>query len=131
MRSFLLAAVLTSGVAAQESAEQTDSLPEIELSDDQPFLTSCEHPVINKARTEGLASLSWKETPVFIAMSVRCKLQARQAKTQVPLRYLFNDKQANRHAEAKTISGPGSCCITITGLILLHSFLGAVLGASK
>ena len=130
MRSILFAALLISGVTAQEPGEPT-AQPENSTSEEQTFLVSCEHPVMNKARTEGLASLSWKETPVFIAMSVRCKLQARRSNVQMPLGQLFKDKQVQRHAEAKTISGPGSCCVTVTGLIMVYSLLGALLGASK
>lgn len=120
-----------SGVAAQESPEPEPAQPETEPASEEPFLVSCEHPVINKARQEGLAALTWKETPVFVVMSVRCKLQARQAKTDVPMGHLFKDKQVKRHAEAKTLSGLGSCCITVTGLVLVYSFLGAALGGTK
>jgi hypothetical protein len=123
--------LITSVVAAQESPEPETAQPETESAGEQPFLVSCEHPVLNKARQEGLAALSWKESPIFIVMSVRCKLQARQTKTEVPMGHLFKDKQVKRHAEAKTLSGLGSCCITVTGLILVYSFLGAALGGTK
>ena len=130
MRLILFAMLLINGQIAQETDEPTVHAEKFS-SEEQPFLVSCEHPVMNKARAEGLTSLTWKETPIFIAMSVRCKLQARQANVEVPLGQLFKDKQVNRHAEAKTISGPGSCCVTVTGLIMFYSLLGALLGASK
>ncbi len=131
MRRTLIAVLITSVVAAQESPEPETAQPETESAGEQPFLVSCEHPVINKARQEGLAALSWKETPVFISMSVRCKLQARKENLEVPLGQLFKDKQVKRHSEAKTISGPGACCVTVTGLIMVYSLLGALFGASK
>ena len=44
---------------------------------------------------------------------------------------LFQEKQAKQHEEAKMISGPGSCFITLTGLIIIYSFLGLALGGAK
>ena len=95
------------------------------------FLVSCEHPLVNKAKKEGPQSLTWKETPIFLVMSIKCKIQARKAGIEDPIAPLFQKKQQIKHEEAKTISGPGSFCITVTGLIIIYSFLGVALGGAK
>ena len=100
-------------------------------SDKKVFLVSCEHPIVNKAKNEGVSSLTWKETPFFMVMSVRCKQQAKKAGLNDPIEKLLKEKQLKRHEKAKTISGLGSCCITVTGLIILYSFLGLALGGAK
>lgn len=125
MRVAFAVLLICGGLSAQETASEG-----VEKSE-ETFLVSCQHPVMNKAREEGLASLKWKEVPLFLAMSVRCKLQARQEGVDVPMAQLFRDKQSAQHNEAKNISGFGSCCITVTGLIVIYSLLGAALGAGK
>ena len=131
MKIGLLAVIFISIVSAQESDElQTDQDNSINSTQAQ-FLVSCEHPVLNKVRKEGLTSLTWKEVPFFLAMSIRCKFQAKQAGVDVPMEEFFQEKQLERHEEAKKISGLGSCCITVTGLIILYSFLGLALGGAK
>ena len=63
-------------------------------SDEKIFLVSCEHPIVNKAKKEGLSSLTWKETPFFMVMSFRCKRQARKAGVKDSIGKLFQEKQA-------------------------------------
>ena len=120
-------ALLWAGLPAQEaSAETEDTIPEAGT-----FLVSCQHPVMEKARQEGLTALKLKEIPLFLAMSARCKLLARQEGVDAPMGQLFTDKQSTRHEQGKNFSGLGSCCATVTGIILLYAYLGLIFDTWK
>ena len=120
-------AMLWIALPAQEvTAESEDS-----VLIERVFLVSCQHPVMEKARLEGLTALKLKEVPLFLAMSVRCKLQAKQEGVDAPMGQLFKDKQSIRHEESKNFSGLGSCCATITGIMLLYAYLGLIFDTWK
>ena len=120
-------ALLWAGLPAQEAATETEeTIPKAGT-----FLVSCQHPVMEKARQEGLTALKLKEIPLFLAMSVRCKLQARQEGVNAPMSQLFKDKQSTRHEEAKNFSGLGSCCAAVTGIILFYAYLGLIFDTWK
>ena len=127
--NFLL--VLSTILVSQNIDSPLSDEPKKNNSDEKVFIVSCEHPIVNKAKKEGLSSLTWKETPFFMVMSFRGKRQARKAGVNYSIGKLFQEKQAKQHEEAKMISGPGSCCITVTGLIIIYSFLGLALGGAK
>ena len=120
-------ALLWAGLPAQEAAAETEKT----VPGEETFLVSCQHPVMEKARQKGLAALKLKEIPLFLAMSLRCKLQARQEGVDAPLGQLFKEKQSTRHEEAKNFSGLGSCCATVTGIILLYAYLGLIFDTWK
>ena len=120
-------ALLWAGLPAQEAAAETEET----VPEEGTFLVSCQHPVMEKARQEGLTALKLKEVPLFLAMSVRCKLQARQEGVDAPMGQLFKDKQSTRHEEAKNFSGLGSCCATVTGIILFYAYLGLIFDTWK
>ena len=127
MKALLFVTLLWVGLPAQKVAAETEeTVPEAGT-----FLVSCQHPVMEKARQEGLTALKLKEVPLFLAMSVRCKLQARQEGVDAPMGQLFKDKQSTRHEEAKNFSGLGSCCARVTGIILLYAYLGLIFDTWK
>ena len=101
------------------------SQPETKDKTPQP----CEHPVIKKAQTEGLNSLTLKEIPQFWFMAFQCKRQAKKAGEKINFRSLYKQKQQQNFEEARQLSGIGTCCLVVTALILSYSYLGHVIGA--
>ncbi|MFQ6673901.1 MAG: hypothetical protein ACE5GH_03830 [Fidelibacterota bacterium] len=89
----------------------------------------CDHPVIKKAKSEGLKSLSLKEIPQFWLAAWQCKRSVRRKGKEIDFRSLYREKQRENYEEARTLSGVGTGCLTFTVLILFYSYLGYALGA--
>lgn len=89
----------------------------------------CAHPIIEKARNEGLNGLSLKEIPQFWALSILCKRQAKKRGLEVSFKELYNSKRKTNYEEGRTLSGIGSCCVMVSTLILFYSYWGLLMGA--
>jgi len=97
-----------------------------ETSNQNIFLISCNHPVVNKAKEEGLIALKWKEIPTFMFFNMKCKIQAKRANIKLAKSNLFKNKQIYQHELNKKISGPGSLIASASSLILFYTYLGLI-----
>ena len=90
------------------------------------FLISCNHPIVNKAKEEGLIALKWKEIPAFMFFNIKCKIQARKSNIKLEKSNLFKNKQLYQHDLNKKISGPGTLIASVSSLILFYTYLGLI-----
>ncbi|MEE9166616.1 MAG: hypothetical protein V3U24_04020 [Candidatus Neomarinimicrobiota bacterium] len=89
----------------------------------------CDHRIIKKAQTEGLNSLSLVEIPQFWVAAVRCKQEAKKAGKKINFRHLYRQKQEENFEKAREISGVGTFCLVVTGLVLFYSYFWLVAGS--
>lgn len=88
----------------------------------------CEHPVLEKAREQGLNSLTLEEIPQFWFRALLCKRYVRKGGEDIDFKDLYKQKQEENFENARELSGIGTCFAAVTGLVLLYSFLGFVAG---
>lgn len=91
----------------------------------------CEHPVMAKARSEGLNALSASEVPEFLYWSWRCKRLARKEDRSVDFGQLYREKWEENYKESQEISGLGAAVLTGAVLILFYSYTAFLLGAES
>ena len=113
---FFLSFTVTQLSAIQESDKK-------KISNQNIFLISCNHPVVNKAKEEGLIALKWKEIPTFIFVNIKCQIQARKSHIKLEKSNLFKNKQIYQHELNKKISGPGTLIASVSSLILFYTYL--------
>jgi len=89
----------------------------------------CDHPVIKKAQTEGLNSLSILEIPQFLLATIQCKRHAKKTGEKVDFDSLYKQKNQQNYETSQQLSGIGTCCLVVTALITFYSFVGYMLGA--
>jgi len=115
-RLFLALIILASLTSAQQNKESRPTTP-------------CDHPIIKKARTEGLNSLTFKESLQFVYRAIQCKRYAKKTGEEIDFRSLFKQKQKQNFEEARQLSGVGTCCLIVTVLIVFYSYYGYMMGA--
>ena len=89
----------------------------------------CDHPVLEKARNEGLNSLSLKQIPQFWFRAWRCTRYAKREGQKSDFRLLYEQKQEENYEEARKLSGLGTSCLTVTAIILFYSYFGYFMSA--
>ena len=97
-----------------------------EISKEDIFLVSCNHPIITKANQNGLISLKLREIPSFIFLDVKCKIQAKRENIKLEKSTLFKEKQTFQHNLNKKISGPGALVATLSSVLLFYTYIGLI-----
>ncbi|MFQ6675434.1 MAG: hypothetical protein ACE5LH_03705 [Fidelibacterota bacterium] len=115
----IMIVLLGSTRVAAQSPEETSSL----RSD------PCRHPVVTKARREGLNALTPVEIPRFIYHSWRCKRMARKEGRDVDFASLYREKWEENSNESREISGLGASVLTAAVLVLFYSYVAFALGS--
>ncbi len=90
----------------------------------------CEHPIIIKAQTSGLNSLTFREIPQFWFKAFQCKRHAKKTGEKSDFSNLYKQKHRQNFDEARQLSGIGSCCFVITISIMFYSYFGHLAGAN-
>lgn len=88
-----------------------------------PTTDPCQHPVVIKARTEGLNALTFLEIPRFVYLSWSCQRTAKKEGRQVDFGDLYREKWAENYDKSQEISGLGATVLTVSVLILVYSLV--------
>ena len=83
----------------------------------------CHHPVLDKAQSSGLISLSAKEIPKFWVEYIKCIRTDDPKKDDLYLKQLLEDKRIRHYNESHKLSGIGTSFTVLTSLALIYSYL--------
>ena len=74
-------------------------------------------------------ALTIKEIPQFWIRSILCKREAKKRGETVDFKNLYKAKRTENFQQSRKRSGLGTCCLTVTSLILFYSYWGLLMGA--